>query len=77
VVVVSFFMVGIAENAFVYYKGIQIWSAVWFQFLVPFSHANIIYGLSMDEGRSRTSIILSSRIWVFFGKISYALYLIH
>lgn len=73
IVTVSFLLVGVGE--ILSEKGIG--SGLWFQFLLPLSQLTIVYGLSMDNGLSRTSKILRSRVGIFFGTISYALYLVH
>jgi len=76
IVTISFVLVMIGEN-FTVHTVYGISSHIWFQFLLPISQLTIVYGLSMDNGLSRTSRMLRSRVVLFFGTISYALYLVH
>jgi len=72
VLIISFVVVGFLENL----TG-GIGSGVWFQLMLPYSQFTIVYGLSMDEGLSVTSKILRCQVFVFFGTIGYALFLVH
>lgn len=77
IVTLLFLLVITGEIIDVLYGGPGLRSEFWFQMLLPLSQLTIVYGLSMDEGLSRTSKILRSRILLYFGKISYSLYLVH
>jgi len=78
IVTIAFLIVGIGEVCSKELWGLEgIGSGIWFQFMLPLSQLTIVYGLSMDNGLSRTSKILRSKVGIFFGNISFSLYLVH
>ena len=80
---ISFLIVGVVENIKatedIMFLGVPVFrvSALWMQCGIVWFAMHFIVSLTFDEGTSRISNLLTSRVALQCGRISYAVYLVH